>query len=84
MVDDVTTPQRETRDDILRRSYAKALQDLGRHYGDLHTIWEWDNTMHAAELRHSLGDAWPLSWSLDRTSSWGAIAPFDPAIPMIH
>jgi len=78
--DDVTTPQRETRDDILRRSYAEALQDLGRHYGDLHTIWEWD-TMHAAELRHSLGDAWPLSWSLDRTVKLGGDAPFDPAHP---
>jgi len=78
--DDVTTPQRETRDDILRRSYAEALQDLGRHYGDLHTIWEWD-TMHAAELRHPLGDAWPLSWLLDRTVKLGGDAPFDPAHP---
>jgi acyl-homoserine lactone acylase PvdQ len=78
--DDVTTPQRETRDDILRRAYADALQDLGRHYGDLHTIWEWD-TMHAAEFRHPLGDAWPLSWLLDRTVKLGGDAPFDPAHP---
>jgi acyl-homoserine lactone acylase PvdQ len=77
---DVTTPQRETRDDILRRAYAEALDDLGRHYGDLHTIWEWD-TMHAAEFRHPLGDAWPLSWLLDRTVKLGGDAPFDPAHP---
>ncbi len=79
--DDVTTPQRETRDDILRRAYAEALDDLGRHYGDLHTIWEWD-TMHAAEFQHPLGDAWPLSWLLNRTVKLGGDAPFDPAHPL--
>jgi acyl-homoserine lactone acylase PvdQ len=76
--DDVATPQRETRDDILRHAYAGALQDLGRHYGDLHTIWEWD-IMHAAEFRHPLGDTWPLPWLLDRTVKLGGDAPFDPA-----
>jgi len=78
--DDVTTPQRETRDNILRRAYADALQDLGRHYGDLHSIWEWD-TMHAAEFRHPLSDAWPLSWLLNRIVKLGGEAPFDPAHP---
>jgi len=78
--DDVTTPQRETRDDILRRAYAEALDDLGRHYGDLHTIWEWD-TLHAAEFQHPLGGALPLSWLLDRTVKLGGAAPFDPAHP---
>jgi len=78
--DDVTTPQRETRDDILRRAYAEALDDLGRHYGDLHTIWEWD-TLHAAEFQHPLGGALPLSWLFDRTVKLGGDAPFDPAHP---
>jgi acyl-homoserine lactone acylase PvdQ len=78
--DDAATPQIETRDDILRRSYAEALQDLGRHYGDLHTIWEWD-TMHAAEFRRPLGQMWPLSWLLDRMAKLGGDAPFDPAHP---
>jgi acyl-homoserine lactone acylase PvdQ len=75
---DVETPQHETRDDILRRAYAEALDDLGRHYGDLHTIWEWD-TMHAATFRHPLGDSWPMSWLLNRTIELGGDAPFDPA-----
>jgi penicillin amidase len=78
--DDIATPQRETRDVVLRRAYAEALEDLGRHYGDLHTIWEWD-TMHAAEFRHPLGDARPLLWLLDRTIKLGGEAPFDPAHP---
>ncbi len=78
--DDGTTPQRETRDDILRRAYAEALNDLGRHYGDLHTIWEWD-ILHAAEFQHPLGGALPLSWLLDRTVKLGGAAPFDPAHP---
>jgi acyl-homoserine lactone acylase PvdQ len=77
--DDVTTPQVETRDDVIRRSYAEALEYLGRHYGDLHTIWEWD-AMHAAQFLHSLG-AWPWSFLLDRTTKLGGNAPFDPAQP---
>lgn len=77
--DDVTTGQPETRDDIMRRAYAAALLDLGRHYGDLHTIWEWD-TMHAAVLRHPLGRAWPLAW-LNREVKLGGDAPFNPAQP---
>jgi penicillin amidase len=78
--DDMMTLQRETRDDVLRRAYAEALDDLGRHYGDLHTIWEWD-TLHAAMFRHPLGGSWPMSWLLDRTVKLGGDAPFDPAHP---
>ena len=77
--DDVTTDQPETRDDIMRRAYAAALLDLGRHYGDLHTIWEWD-TMHAAVFRHPLGRAWPLTW-LNHRVKIGGETPFDPAHP---
>jgi penicillin amidase len=77
--DDVTTNQPETRDDVMRRAYAAALLDLGRHYGDLHTIWEWD-TMHAAVFRHPLGRALPLTW-LNRQVKLGGGAPFDPAHP---
>lgn len=62
--------------DAMRRAYAEALEDLGRHYGDLHTIWEWD-TMHAAQLRPPLGD---VGW-LNRTVKLGGDAPFDPGQP---
>jgi len=76
--DDVTTPQRENRDDIFRRAYAETLDYLGRHYGDLHTIWEWDS-MHAAQLGHPLGEiGWISAW-LNRTVKLGGDAPFDPA-----
>jgi acyl-homoserine lactone acylase PvdQ len=62
--------------EVTRRAYAEALDDLGRHYGDLHTIWEWD-AMHAAQLRHPLGDA----WLFDHTVKLGGDAPFDPGQP---
>jgi acyl-homoserine lactone acylase PvdQ len=78
--DDQRTPQPETRDDILRRAYAGALDDLGRHYGDLHTIWEWD-ALHAVALRHALGHTGlPGRW-LNRTIKWNGLASFDPARP---
>jgi acyl-homoserine lactone acylase PvdQ len=77
--DDVTTPYSETGDDIMRRAYVEALDDLGRHYGDLHTIWEWD-TMHAAVFRHPLGGAWLFSW-LNREVKLGGDARFDPMRP---
>ncbi len=60
--DDLTTPPRETRDEMMQRAYADALDELGRRYGDLHTIWEWGQ-MHAATFRHVLGETWP-AWRL--------------------
>jgi penicillin amidase len=56
--DDVRTPQRETRDDQLRSAYEPALECIGRNYGDLHMLWEWD-ILHANHLQHPLGTAWP-------------------------
>ncbi len=84
--DDASTPQRETRDDTMQLAYADALDYLGRHYGDLHTIWEWGQ-MHSATFRHALGEGWPVSIVLNR----GPIAlagdgftaptvPFDPSV----
>ena len=75
--DDVTTPQVERRDDVMRRAFAEALDYLGRHYGDLHTIWEWD-TLHGAQFRHSLGQRWPLTWLANRAHRLGGDALFDP------
>jgi len=62
--DDVSTDVRETRDDIYRAAFADALKYLGRHYGDLHTLWRWDK-MHTAHFDHPLGAVKPL----DRASS---------------
>jgi penicillin amidase len=56
--DDVTTPEREARDDILKRAYEPTLEWIGRNYGDLHMLWEWD-LVHGSRLHHPLGDTWP-------------------------
>jgi acyl-homoserine lactone acylase PvdQ len=56
--DDVTTPEQETREEILERAYEPALEWIGRNYGDLHMLWEWD-VVHGSRLHHALGDAWP-------------------------
>jgi acyl-homoserine lactone acylase PvdQ len=56
--DDVTTPGRESRADILERAYEPALEWIGRNYGDLHMLWEWD-IVHGSRLQHPLGEVWP-------------------------
>ncbi len=47
---------RSDREQALREAYRRALDWIGRHYGDLHTIWEWGKA-HGAALG-ILG--WPL------------------------
>lgn len=63
--DDVTTSERERQDDILKRAYELALLWIGRNYGDLHMLWEWD-IVHSSPLRHPLGDTWPWDQLLSR------------------
>ncbi|UCC63823.1 MAG: penicillin acylase family protein, partial [Anaerolineae bacterium] len=63
--DDVSTPKRELRGDILKRAYEPALEWIGRNYGDLHMLWEWD-IVHGSRLHHPLGDAWPWDQLLSR------------------
>ncbi len=55
--DDVTTPARETRDEILQRALAAALEDLGRHYGDLHLLWRWGDLHRIAFVHQPLGES---------------------------
>ncbi len=66
--DDVSTPERELRSDVLERAYDPALEWIGRHYGDLHMVWEWD-VVHKGQLAHPLGDAWPWDYLLSRDLS---------------
>jgi acyl-homoserine lactone acylase PvdQ len=63
--DDMTTPERELRDDIVKRAYEPALEWTGRNYGDLHVLWKWD-IVHGSRLHHALGDAWPWDQLLSR------------------
>lgn len=55
--DDVTTPARETRDDILRQAFAAALDELGRHHGDLHTNWHWGDLHRITFVHQPLGES---------------------------
>ena len=64
----MTTPGRERRDDIVLRTYEPALEWIGRNYGDLHMLWEWD-IVHSSRLHHPLGDIWPWDQLLSRDLS---------------
>lgn len=56
--DDVRTPEVEGRDDIIRRSFAEALQDLRRR-GEDTRLWRWGE-VHSVTLRHPFGMVKPL------------------------
>lgn len=55
--DDMGTPERETRDQIIRRSLADAIAWLTEHYGADPAQWQWQR-MHTATFTH-----FPLSSS---------------------
>ncbi len=55
--DDESTAQRETRDEIIRRSLSDALTWLSERYGSDQSRWQW-GTMHTATFTH-----FPLSSS---------------------
>ncbi len=63
--DDVHTPQREGRDDILRRSIAEGLEFVGGQFGDIPKEWRWGR-LHIVAFEHPLGQEWPLDWLLSR------------------
>lgn len=63
--DDVRTPEREGRDDILRRSIAEGLEFLGGQFGDMPKEWQWGR-LHLVAFEHPLGHEWPLNWLLSR------------------
>jgi penicillin amidase len=63
--DDLRTPEREGRDEILVRSYADALDWLGRRFGDLPYEWNWGR-VHSITFEHPLGEQWPLNLLLNR------------------
>ena len=63
--DDVNTPQREMRDDILRESFAEALDYLGRNFGDMPHVWAWGR-LHQAAFEHPLGAVKPLHLIFNR------------------
>lgn len=63
--DDVTTPERENRDDIVRRSFAEACDLLGKRFGDIPHEWTWGR-LHTVTFDHPLGAVKPLDLIFNR------------------
>ena len=67
--DDVTTPEVESRDQILRKSVGEAMEFWRRHYGDLvgnlDSQWAWGK-VHTATFKHVLGSVPALGLLLNR------------------
>ncbi len=57
--DDPSTPKKETRDDIIKFSYAQAIDWLGSQFGDAPEEWHWSR-LHLATFGHPLGSVQPL------------------------
>ncbi len=58
--DDPTTPQHETRDDILKKSYEQAVSDLAQQLGNSPADWHWSR-LHTATFASPLGSVKPLN-----------------------
>ncbi|CAG0927430.1 Penicillin acylase 2 proenzyme [Thermoflexales bacterium] len=59
--DDTTTPERETRDDIIRRSFSEAVQWLSDNYGKDPQGWIWGR-LHTLQFGHvTFGNVAPLN-----------------------
>jgi penicillin amidase len=52
--DDVRTPERETRDDIIRKSFRDAIVELRNRLGEELKTWQWGR-LHELTLEHILG-----------------------------
>jgi penicillin amidase len=50
--DDITTAETETRDDIVLRSFADALEYLGNRFGDVPHAWRWSR-LHSVTFVHN-------------------------------
>jgi penicillin amidase len=66
--DDVRTPERETRDEIVYRSFADALDYLGNRFGDVPHAWQWGRLHGATFVHQPLGESGiaPLEKILNR------------------
>ncbi len=62
--DDVSTPERETRNDILKKSLSEAVQTLGAVLGPDMKTWQW-GSMHTVTFHHPFGNRKPLDKVFD-------------------
>jgi penicillin amidase len=53
-VDDITTPQKETLDDIILKSFKNCVDNISTNYGPDTTKWKWGD-IHKITLEHPLG-----------------------------
>lgn len=53
--DDTTTPNIETRDDIIRKSMAETLKELSGKFGNEMKEWRWGR-LHTLTFKHPFGD----------------------------
>jgi penicillin G amidase len=53
-VDDITTPQKESLDDIILKTFKECVAGLGNKYGQDTTMWKWGD-IHKIVLEHPLG-----------------------------
>ncbi len=58
--DDPSTSQKETRDVILQKSFAEAIEILSKDYGETPAEWRWGR-LHTATFSHTLGSVQPLN-----------------------
>jgi penicillin amidase len=57
--DDPRTARKETREDILKKSFAEGVDWLGSQFGDAPGDWHWSR-LHTATFAHPLGSVKPL------------------------
>jgi penicillin amidase len=58
-VDNVNTPEVETLDDIILKSFKDCIASISAQYGEDQSAWEWGN-IHKIVISHPLGSAVPL------------------------
>jgi len=58
--DDPTTAPKETRDDILKKSFEQAVDDLAKQPGGAPADWRWGR-LHTATFAHPVGSVQPLN-----------------------
>ncbi len=59
--DNINTPEKETRDDIIRQSLDSAIVELRDRFGDDMRTWTWGK-LHTITMRHLFGEVKPLDY----------------------
>ena len=59
--DDINSPQKESKEDIIAISVAQTIQQLKKEFGDDKTNWSWGKK-HTLTFEHALGKKKPLDY----------------------